>query len=210
MQDIQIIDFTKEKKPRKKRTENNTMDICEKNENTELDNMIAQLRLDENKKEHDAPFNYEMLLTRLFNTLRENNPNLIERKNPFILKAPQVSALSHKRTVWSNFKEICLQLKRPPEHISDFFTTELIIDASLVKDTLIFQKRVSYKQVRDLLTKYIIEYVSCGLCKTLDTCLNKDSSTRSYMLVCNDCHSTRIVNTIKAGYHAITKGDRKK
>lgn len=58
--------------------------------------------------------------------------------------------------------------------------------------------------------KYLEQYVRCSNCKSYTTKLDKDPSTRLYMLECKQCGATRSVAAIKAGYHAVKRGERKK
>lgn len=50
----------------------------------------------------------------------------------------------------------------------------------------------------------------CTNCKGLQTKLEKDPSTRLYMLECKNCGSGKSVATIKGGYVAVKRGERKK
>ena len=51
--------------------------------------------------------------------------------------------------------------------------------------------------------------MQCGMCKSPDTLLTKNSSTRLHDMKCNKCGATRSCAAIKAGYHATAKGERK-
>jgi len=55
-----------------------------------------------------------------------------------------------------------------------------------------------------------MQYVLCPNCRSMDTRLEKDQSTRLYMMHCQNCQSSRSVETIKFGYHAVKRGERKK
>lgn len=66
------------------------------------------------------------------------------------------------------------------------------------------------KYVETLLRKYIAEYVTCAMCKSLDTELTRDPISRLYFTTCKACGSQRSVAAIKAGYHATGKGERRK
>ncbi len=61
-----------------------------------------------------------------------------------------------------------------------------------------------------LFNKYLQHYVQCSNCKGYQTRLQKDPSTRLYMMECKNCASTRSVVTIKAGFQAVKRGERKK
>ena len=72
---------------------------------------------------------------------------------------------------------------------------------------IIFLQQI-YKIQYNLITKYISEYVSCPLCKSCNTILEKDN--RLYMMICGACKSTRSVTNIKSGFHVMKKGERRK
>jgi len=44
----------------------------------------------------------------------------------------------------------------------------------------------------------------------MDTEMTRDHITRLYFVACKDCGSQRSVATIKAGFHATARGERKK
>ena len=65
------------------------------------------------------------------------------------------------------------------------------------------------KQIESLLKKYIVEYVTCHMCRSPGTVLSRDSVTRLYFVKCETCKSTRSVAPIKAGFHATSRADRR-
>merc|ERR1712187_227629 len=74
---------------------------------------------------------------------------------------------------------------------------------------LILKGRYQPKHCESLLRKYIKEYVTCEMCKSANTQLTKDSSTRLFMVMCDNCGASRTASSIKSGYHAVTRGDRR-
>ena len=75
---------------------------------------------------------------------------------------------------------------------------------------MILKGRFTAKHIESLLKRYIVEYVTCNMCKSPDTTLVRDSSTRLMMMTCKVCGSGKCVAAIKSGYHATNKTDRKK
>lgn len=56
----------------------------------------------------ERDYTYEELLARVFNIMREKNPDMITgEKKKFVMKPPQVSRVGTKRTSFTNFAEIC-------------------------------------------------------------------------------------------------------
>ena len=65
------------------------------------------------------------------------------------------------------------------------------------------------KYIESLLRKYVLEYVTCQMCRSPNTDLVKDQGSRLYFCNCQDCGSRRSVAPIKAGYHATNRADRR-
>lgn len=56
----------------------------------------------------------------------------------------------------------------------------------------------------------IAMYVVCPNCKSIETTLVRDPNNKLYFLECGKCSSRVSVATIRSGYHAISRADRKK
>lgn len=207
MEDIQVFDFNAKKKPTKKKPTKEEKPA--EAEAKDIKQEVAQAKDTEHSAVYKDAFNYEMLLTRIYNILKANNPALSE-KTKLVIKPPQIVKATGKRTFWVNFVEICNQMKRAPEHVLAFVTAELGAEGSINEEKMLLKDKFNTKQIESLLKKYINEYVICSLCKTSNTVLIKDSNTRLYILKCESCQSTRTVTSIRTGYHAVTKADRKK
>lgn len=65
------------------------------------------------------------------------------------------------------------------------------------------------KYIESLLRKYVVEYVTCEMCRSANTDLIKDQSSRLHFCKCRDCGSSRSVAVIKSGYHATSRADRR-
>mmetsp|Transcript_35812 Transcript_35812/g.65005 ORF Transcript_35812/g.65005 Transcript_35812/m.65005 type:complete len:121 (-) Transcript_35812:46-408(-) len=112
-------------------------------------------------------------------------------------------------------------MKRPVDHVVQFVLAEFGTEGSIAgaattraegqgqDGQLILKGRYLPKHCESLLRKYIKEYVTCEMCKSANTQLKKDSSTRLFFVECLNCGATRTAASIKAGYHAVTRGDRK-
>ncbi len=56
----------------------------------------------------ERDYTYDELLTRVFNIIREKNPDMITgEKRKFVMKPPQVARVGTKKTSFSNFADIC-------------------------------------------------------------------------------------------------------
>uniref|UniRef100_A0A2N9FHY4 Translation initiation factor IF2/IF5 domain-containing protein n=1 Tax=Fagus sylvatica TaxID=28930 RepID=A0A2N9FHY4_FAGSY len=55
----------------------------------------------------DRDYEYEELLSRVFNILRENNPELAGDRRRTVMRPPQVLREGTKKTVFVNFMDLC-------------------------------------------------------------------------------------------------------
>lgn len=163
----------------------------------------------EDPLDRKADYTYDELLDRLVQLLQANNPELVEKKRR-IIKPPQLSLLSSKKTLWINFQEICSMMQRHPDHVYSFFMAELGTEGSIDgNQRLVIRGKYVPKYIESLLRKYVVEYVTCEMCRSPNTDLVKDPNTRLYFLHCKDCGSSRSVAPIRSGYHATSRADRR-
>jgi translation initiation factor 2 subunit 2 len=126
------------------------------------------------------------------------------------IKPPAVSRFGAKKTAWSNFVEICESLNREEDHLKDFIFSELGTDgAKDAQQRLLLKGKFNPRNIESLLRRYIIAYVQCTMCRSLDTELKRDPANRLYFMHCNACRSSKSVANIKKGFHATTKQDRR-
>ena len=160
---------------------------------------------------HDrkADYTYSELLDRVVGILHAHNPDLIEKKRRN-MKPPQLTRVGTKKTLWVNFQEICTMMQRPPEHVFQFFMAELGTEGSIDgNQRLVIRGKYVPKYIESLLRKYIVEYVTCQMCRSPNTELVKDQATRLHFCNCSDCGSSRSVAPIRTGYHATSRADRR-
>lgn len=56
----------------------------------------------------DGDYTYDELLNRVFNIMREKNPEMVAgEKKKFTMRPPQVVRIGTKKTSFANFSEIC-------------------------------------------------------------------------------------------------------
>ncbi|PBC25449.1 Eukaryotic translation initiation factor [Apis cerana cerana] len=152
----------------------------------------------------DRDYTYDELLVRVFNIMREKNPDMVAgKKQKFVMRPPQVVRIGTKKTSFANFTEICKTLHRQPKHLLDFLLAELGTSGSVDGNSqLIIKGRFQQKQIENVLRRYIKEYVTCHTCRSPDTILQKD--TRLFFLQCETCGSRCSVASIKSGFQAVT------
>ena len=117
--------------------------------------------------EHD--YAYLELLERVFSLLHEKNPALSTRKR-YSMPPPQLVRVGTRKTMWTNFAQICALMHRQPEHVMSFLLAELGTDGSIDgNQRLVIKGRYQPKQAESLLKKYIVEYVTCHMVTTAFT-----------------------------------------
>ncbi|XP_066522715.1 eukaryotic translation initiation factor 2 subunit 2 [Hoplias malabaricus] len=152
----------------------------------------------------ERDYTYDELLSRVFNIMREKNPDMVAgEKRKFVMKPPQVVRVGTKKTSFVNFTDICKLLHRQPKHLLAFLLAELGTSGSIDgNNQLVIKGRFQQKQIENVLRRYIKEYVTCHTCRSPETILQKD--TRLYFLQCETCHSRCSVASIKIGFQAVT------
>lgn len=160
-----------------------------------------ELHLPDDRK---ATWSYEDLLDRVSDQLGgEKGPRTR-------IKPPHLQLLTSKKTLWVNFQENCSMIGRDPQHVYQFFMAELGTEGNFDgNQRLIIRGKYLSKYIESLLRKYIGEYVTCEMCRSPRTELNKDPASRLYFCVCKDCGSSRSVLPIRSGYHATSRADRR-
>ena len=104
-----------------------------------------------------ADYTYEELLERVVELLMVNNPDLVEKKRTRI-KPPQMQTISSRKCMWVNFQEICSMMQRDPQHVYQFFMTELGTEGSIDgNQRLIIRK---YRRVGVALLLYFLAQVN--------------------------------------------------
>lgn len=148
-------------------------------------------------------YSYEFLIQRVFGTLYANNPELTQRPTKTRLQAPHVLREGTKKTVVTNFANLCKELNRDVSHTMSFMLSELSANGSIDgTNRLILRGRFDPKAIESVARKYIYEYVMCHGCKCLDTIIVKDKSTRLTYIQCNLCHSSASIKPIVSGFRA--------
>lgn len=198
-----------------------------KAKDTDLDDFEQQLAkagvsIDDNKSKEATPvvdsalqqevgLAYPELLSRFFDILKANNPELAgDRSGPKFRIPPPVCLRDGKKTIFSNIQDISEKLQRSTEHLIQYLFAELGTSGSVDgQKRLVIKGKFQAKQMENVLRRYILEYVTCKTCKSINTELKKEQSNRLFFLVCKSCGSTRSVSSIKTGFQA-TVGKRRR
>lgn len=182
----------------------NKEDGVEDDDNKNTDDITFSIQMGPAWAGSERDYTYDELLNRVFNIMREKNPDMIAgEKRKFVMKPPQVVRVGTKKTSFVNFTDICKLLHRQPKHLLAFLLAELGTCGSIDgNNQLVIKGRFQQKQIENVLRRYIKEYVTCHTCRSPDTILQKD--TRLYFLQCETCHSRCSVASIKTGFQAVT------
>lgn len=198
-----------------------------KSKDTDLDDFEKQLakagvNVDESQSKEGTPLAeseiqqeiglaYPELLSRFFTILKTNNPELAgDRSGPKFRIPPPICLRDGKKTIFSNVQDISEKLQRAPDHLMQYLFAELGTSGSVDgQKRLVIKGKFQSKQMENVLRRYIMEYVTCKTCKSINTLLKKEQSNRLFFLVCKSCGSTRSVSSIKTGFQA-TVGKRKR
>lgn len=196
------------KKKKKKSTKAaGTTDFEQALEKAGLDDVTGPAPVEEKNTSVQATLGlpYDFLLSRFFTILKQNNPELAgDRSGPkFRIPPPVCQREGSKKTLFANVQEIATVLQRNPEHLIQFLFAELGTSGSIDGEKrLVLKGKFQPKQMESVLRRYIIEYVTCKTCKSMNTELKRESANRLHFLSCKACGSTRSVSSIKTGFQA--------
>jgi len=152
----------------------------------------------------NSDYSYMELLERILNLLERRG---VEKKR-LVIPAPQMCRAGTLRTAWCNFQVTCELINRNKAEVSKFVLTELGADGSIdSSNNLVIKRRLTSKQLESLLKKYINEFVICRTCKSMETILNREA--RLSFVKCLNCGAKRGLVSIDAGFHAVTRADRR-
>ena len=213
-----MLDLSKKKKKKKKKESKGSeggeggkaaMEADLDGQTTLLAELDKEQEANEDPYDRKAEYTYDELLDKIVDLLQTNNPALVEKKKRNI-KPPQLQLMSSKKTLWVNFQEICSMMQRSPDHVYAFFMAELGTEGSIDgNQRLIIRGKYVPKYIESLLRKYVVEYVTCEMCRSPNTDLTKDGASRLYFSLCRDCGSYRSVAPNSSGYHATSRADRR-
>lgn len=209
MEVLPLVDFTKVKK---KRSAHQQEILTKYSTNADLDDFIVgnkttieEEKPSENEIKEEVPkfeeeYSYDMLLNRVVCLIKSKNPSLAETsKGAIKIPLPVIKNIRSLRSIWVNFLEVCTALNRATEHLFQFVLAELGTEGSVNADNqLMIKGRYNNKHIESLLKKYVHQYVQCSNCKSSNTTLRKDITSRLQVMFCNSCKSEKSVAPIKA------------
>lgn len=218
MDSIDSFDFGKKKK---KSAHSQTIDITvekltimpinelNKLHLSDVQHIIKPLKQDEVDTIPSEPFiHVQNCMDNTYSDLLERCSFVNKTKTKLGIKPPIVQKDGSKRSVWINFNDTYVSLKRDPKHILQFFLNELTTTGSIdANNRLIIRGNFNSSDFEKLLKRYIHRYVMCNSCKSIDTIIHNES--RLIFIHCNQCNTKYTIDKISNGYVASTKFNQK-
>ncbi|GFR75688.1 eukaryotic translation initiation factor 2 subunit 2 [Elysia marginata] len=201
---VDDLNFTNMKKKKRKPVNLDAIIDDSQGQGDDVEDMIDSVGAHNAWIGSDRDYTYDELLKRVFDIMREKNPDMVAgEKKKFVMRPPQVLRVGTRKTSFANFADICRLLHRQPKHVLAFLLAELGTSGSVDgNNQLIIRGKYTQKQIENVLRRYIKEYVTCHTCRSRDTILQKE--TRLFFLQCETCGSRVSVAGIKAGFQAVT------
>lgn len=145
---------------------------------------------------------YEEMLKCAFESMHSANIGSTASKK---LSLPAIGLTKKaKKTIFTNFVEICRILKRDVEHVKQYICTEQNAEASIDGNGgLVISGRLQSTTIEKLINQYVNQFVKCPVCGSTNTELEKRN--RLLFILCKQCTAQRSINQIRAGYKFNTK-----
>ena len=135
---------------------------------------------------------FEDMVNNAYMLLNTNN-------NKEFLILPQIKIdIEPTRIHWKNVKEYLVLIKRNPMHFMQFLKLNFLgksIDwtsESISTGLFIHGKKIKENDIKNIMIKYINEYVICNDCKKSNTSLMK-SDLKKYLFKCNECGVSKYI-----------------
>lgn len=141
---------------------------------------------------------YEALLARIEKHLRPSDCEVESKiKIPISIRRDGATKTS------LNITEICKIINREVSHLRQFIEVELSVNCSIDgEERLVIKGVFPEAQMQKIVRNYIKQYVSCGICGSLETLLEKEE--KLLFKKCKTCNASQSVNPIQQGYKALT------
>lgn len=154
----------------------------------------------------DRDYTYPELVNRAFQFLHGKNPALVggaSQRKKVTLQLPQVAREGTKKTVFLNFGSTCKSIHRQQDHLLAYLCAELGTTGNIQEGgRLVIKGRFGAEGIANVLKRYMLEYVVCTSCRSPDTVLMRDATTRLYFVSCESCGAKRSVAPIRQGFMA--------
>lgn len=137
--------------------------------------------LDLNMDENDL---YISLVKDIYDKLETNN---LFYNNEIKVPKPNTKFNVTKKTIWYNFRETCENLKINEQQLVDFISNELSTNMSINSEgCLLIKGRYSDIKIGSILKKYIVTFLQCSTCHSINTKIEKKPNKLTYLICNND------------------------
>lgn len=136
---------------------------------------------------------YTTLLDEIFDTISDNSQLFGNKKNR--IDKPDIK-YQNRKTFWYNYGINCSQINRSIEQLKKFIDKEMAVETSINdKSNLILRGKYSFAMIASAYKKYIINYVKCSTCKSIETEITRNTSNRLDYLKCLNpkCNTCKVV-----------------
>lgn len=136
---------------------------------------------------------YTVLLDEIYDTLSDNSQLFGNKKNH--IDKPDIK-YENRKTFWYNYGKNCSQINRTMDQLKRFIEKEMAVESSINdKSNLIIRGKYSFAMIASAYKKYIINYVKCSTCKSIETEIVRNSSNRLDYLKCmnSKCNACKVV-----------------
>ena len=148
----------------------------------------------------DVPSQYKTMLDRVYARLDQLGSKDQGLDLPSVSVQPQ-----GRRTIWINFKDICVKLHRTHDEVRSFICNELTTTSKFDGEFRLHIDitRLTQDKLQKLLKEYVMSQVYCTSCHGFHTQLVRDTALRLDQILCNKCGSKRSIDSTSGGFQAI-------
>jgi translation initiation factor 2 subunit 2 len=136
---------------------------------------------------------YEELLEEALKNVKSNGDSCANICERFELKKVE-GHHEGSRTVISNFGQIVACLRRDKEHVAKFLFKSLATSGYIDGDRLIFDRKISSKDMNNRIERYVKQFVCCSNCRKPDTEVIEEGG--KVYLRCMACGKKTLVHKI--------------
>jgi translation initiation factor 2 beta subunit (eIF-2beta)/eIF-5 len=136
---------------------------------------------------------YTTLLDEIYDTISDNSQLFGNKKN--LIDKPDIK-YENRKTFWYNYGKNCSQINRSMDQLKRFIEKEMAVETSINdKSNLILRGKYNFAMIASTYKKYIINYVKCSTCKSIETEIIRNSSNRLDYIKCLNpkCNTCKVV-----------------
>lgn len=129
----------------------------------------------------------------LLNRGKADMPDKVEQKNRFEVPPVKLQAAG-KKTIVTNFGEICDRLIRDPDVVAKYLLKELGTAGSRSGGRIVLNGVFTTEAIDSVIRKFVDAFVMCRVCHLPDTKIVKDK--KDSFIVCEACGARYVIKMI--------------